>query len=164
MDNSHERLDPVLTEVVRSLRRPVPLSPDLDRRIMQQVRARPVRPDVRRIILGGGLALAAGIAGLLLALRSQRPASRPVHFAIQADSAASVAVVGDFNEWDPAGTPLERTDDGQWKVTLSLPPGRYRFSFLVDGRSWRPDPERPAVPDPDFQIPTSQVLVEGSAL
>ena len=73
-------------------------------------------------------------------------------------------VLGDFNEWNPTRTPLVRHTDGTWSVTLSLPPGRYRFSFLVDGQSWRADPARPSVPDPDFQVPTSLVRVEGSLL
>lgn len=55
-------------------------------------------------------------------------------------AARSVAVVGDFNGWDPGRTPLERHDSGLWSTTLTLPPGRYHYMFLVDGDRWVTDP------------------------
>ena len=166
MADRSDRLDPLLEQVVETLRLPVELTPELDRRIMQDIRRGPGRtPALRRILLGAGLALAAGVAGLLIATgQTGLDVRRSVTFAIEADSAAAVSVVGDFNGWDPASTPLTRGTSGTWTVTLSLLPGRYRFSFLLDGRIWRADPGRPPVPDPDFQIPTSLVQVEGSSL
>ena len=167
MDSRSDRLDPLLAQVIESLRAPVELTPDLDQRIMRDIRRGPGRRlALGRTLLGAGLALAAGVAGLLLATRPARSRveARSVRFAIEADSAAAVSVVGDFNQWDPASTPLTRGTSGSWSVTLTLPPGRYRFSFLLDGRTWRADPGRPPVPDPDFQIPTSLVQVEGSSL
>lgn len=167
MDSRPDRLDPLLEQVVESLRAPVELTPDLDQRIMRDIRRGPGRRLVfRRTLLGAGVALAAGIAGLLLATGRTGSPERvlPVTFAIDADSAAAVSVVGDFNQWDPSSTPLTRGTSGIWSVTLTLPPGRYRFSFLLDGRIWRADPDRPPVLDPDFQIPTSLVQVEGSSL
>ena len=166
MDNGSDRLDPLLEQVVESLRAPVDLTSDLDQRIMRDIRRGPRRRSaLRPILLGAGLALAAGIAGLLLSRGPTRsPAGdQSVTFALKADSAAVVSVVGDFNQRDPESTPLIRGTSGTWSVTLSLPPGRYRFSFLLDGRTWRADPGRPPVPDPDFQIPTSLVQV-GSSL
>jgi hypothetical protein len=55
-------------------------------------------------------------------------------------SAQSVAVAGDFNEWNPAKTKLERTDGGMWTVTLPLKPGRYEYMFVIDGKQWIADP------------------------
>ena len=168
MDNRPERLDPLLEQVVESLRAPVELTSDLDQRIMRDVRRGPEqrRRALERTLLGAGLALAAGIAGLVLATGKTGSPSEvlPVTFIIEADSAEAVSVVGDFNQWDPSSTPLTRGTSGAWSVTVTLPPGRYRFSFLLDGRTWRADPDRPSVPDPDFQIPTSLVQVEGSSL
>jgi anti-sigma factor RsiW len=54
--------------------------------------------------------------------------------------AQSVALVGDFNGWDASSTPLERLDGGVWSTTLALPPGRYHYMFLVDGKQWVADP------------------------
>jgi 1,4-alpha-glucan branching enzyme len=69
-------------------------------------------------------------------------------------------VVGDFNDWDPAATPLRRGNEGgTWTVELRLPPGRYRYTFLVDGRRWVPDPEEPRAADDDFGAPMSVLTV-----
>lgn len=48
-----------------------------------------------------------------------------------------VAVLGSFNAWVPQG--LARLPDGTWQRELRLPPGRYAYKLLVDGRL-RPDP------------------------
>jgi len=62
-----------------------------------------------------------------------------VTFRLAAD-AQSAALVGDFNLWNPAVTPLERTEDGAFGVTLALEAGRpYRFRYLVDGEQWLND-------------------------
>jgi hypothetical protein len=56
-------------------------------------------------------------------------------FVVVAPTASSVTVVGDFNNWDPLGTPLERSGrDGMWTATLWLPAGVYSYNYLVDGR------------------------------
>jgi hypothetical protein len=46
-----------------------------------------------------------------------------------------VAVVGDFNDWDPSATPMER-QDGVHTATMVLAPGRYRFRYLAEGGQW----------------------------
>jgi len=54
--------------------------------------------------------------------------------------ARTVAVVGDFNGWDPGQTPLQRMDGGVWSTTVPVAPGRYHYMFLVDGKEWLADP------------------------
>ncbi len=62
-----------------------------------------------------------------------------VLFVMPAPGAHSVAVVGSFNDWEP--TPLtDKNNDGVWRVQLKLPPGRYEYAFVVDGRWWGQDP------------------------
>lgn len=58
-----------------------------------------------------------------------------VLFQLALRDAESVAVVGSFNAWEKTAL-LDEDGDGTWEVTLSLPPGRYEYAFLVDG-SWR---------------------------
>ena len=52
-----------------------------------------------------------------------------------------VNVVGDFNDWDTAATPMTRSRaDESWRVSVELEPGqRYRFRYLVDGKEWLND-------------------------
>ncbi len=42
-------------------------------------------------------------------------------------------LVGDFNDWHPAATPMRRMPDGRWFASLELHHGHHRYVFLVDG-------------------------------
>lgn len=45
-----------------------------------------------------------------------------------------VALVGDFNGWDPESLPFHQDRDGCWRLRLALPVGQhYQFLYLVDG-------------------------------
>ncbi len=51
----------------------------------------------------------------------------------------SIYLVGDFNEWDRARTPL-RKDEERWSVSLLLERGRaYTYRYLVDLHEWMSD-------------------------
>ncbi len=51
--------------------------------------------------------------------------------------ATTIALIGDFNGWDPHRHLLHQRLDGTWTITLELPAGRvYRFSYLVDGKDY----------------------------
>lgn len=64
--------------------------------------------------------------------------------------AKSVELAGDFNNWDPAATPLKLTvDKGEFETTLKLPPGRYSYRLIVDGR-WIHDKHNPNVETNEF--------------
>ncbi|MBE3090826.1 MAG: isoamylase early set domain-containing protein, partial [Candidatus Atribacteria bacterium] len=53
----------------------------------------------------------------------------------------TVAIAGDFNNWDPQVNILEDPEsDGIWTGTLKLEPGRYEYMFVMDGEKWFPDP------------------------
>jgi hypothetical protein len=50
-----------------------------------------------------------------------------------------VALVGDFNHWDPAATPFRQGRDGVWRAVVDLCLGNtYEFRYLIDGR-WSTD-------------------------
>jgi 1,4-alpha-glucan branching enzyme len=54
--------------------------------------------------------------------------------------ADTVALCGEFNEWDAAKHPMKRRKDGSFSITISLKPGNeYRFRYLVDGERWEND-------------------------
>ena len=82
-----------------------------------------------------------------MALIKQILKSRPVvkvTFAVPAEAAADakkIALVGEFNGWDPKeATELRKQKDGSYKATLELSPGReYQFRYLYDGEKWEND-------------------------
>ncbi len=84
---------------------------------------------------------------------SEQPMS--VQFVLVAPEARRVALVGDFNGWDPSAEPLRRDHTGIWSGTVLLPPGRHAYSFIVDDSIWTPDPKAPMVEDADFDRPHS---------
>ena len=54
--------------------------------------------------------------------------------------ADSVQIAGDFNNWQPEETPMQKVGDGgAWQKKLSLPAGRYHYRLVVDGQ-WQQDP------------------------
>ncbi len=124
----------------------------------------------------GGLAAAAGLATLVLVasllMQSREPSPAPVasaqgesatvtQFVLVAPTAKTVTLVGDFNDWNLSATKLARQDaNGVWWVTVALPPGRYRYAFVVDSTGWRSDPDAPAAED-EFGRPNSVVTIGG---
>ncbi len=170
-----ESQDELVARIAGELRRPVRLDPALDARIMAEVRAHPrrrawlLRPRTVSTtplgLLARAAALAAIVVGATLAIPRLRPtgaAPSPsgVPFVLYAPGARSVALVGDFNAWDTAATPLRPAGSaGAWVVVLPLPPGRYRYAFLIDGTRWLSDPGAPRAPDDDFGTPNSVLTV-----
>ena len=52
----------------------------------------------------------------------------------------SVALLGEFNDWEPTSTLLTLRKGGSYSTTVSVEaPGRYRFRYLVDGKIWAND-------------------------
>lgn len=65
---------------------------------------------------------------------------RKVTFTCNAPGAKSVALAGDFTDWDKSPIPMKKQLRGHWSVTVSLEPGTYQYRLLVDGQ-WQDDPE-----------------------
>jgi 1,4-alpha-glucan branching enzyme len=87
--------------------------------------------------------------------------AQPIQFLLIAPSARSVSLVGQFNGWDAAATPM--TFDkahGAWYVTLPLTPGLYQYQFVLDGAQRVTDPSAPQVSS-DFGSPNSLLTVRG---
>jgi len=131
-----------------------------------------------------GLACAAALAGVVvIGTRAVQPRSAPgtvpvpaaalvastdagevVQFVLVAPQAVTVALVGDFNDWDPGRTPLRVTaGGGVWSVNLPLRPGPHQYAFVVDGKEWRPDPAAPRAVTDDFGAPNSVIIVGGKS-
>ena len=57
-----------------------------------------------------------------------------VSFFCDAPGASYVCLVGDFNRWDLAATPMLQTLDGRWMAGVELPHGHHRYLFVADGK------------------------------
>lgn len=72
-----------------------------------------------------------------------------VRLTFHAPQAHTVAVAGEFNKWKTNADEMKRTD-GVWSIDLKLKPGVYTYSFIVDGKSWVPDPGAESYVDDGF--------------
>jgi hypothetical protein len=186
-----EDRDELIGRVAAALRGAPALSPDLDARIMARVRRERVpgtwraawaalrRPRQMFVSPLGGLAVAAGVAALVVGAAVLSPARRgvpaaslaqapapdsltQVQFVLVMRSAGSVALVGDFNDWNVGAQQLQQvSQNGVWSVTVPLAPGRYRYTFVVNGNRWIADPAAPTTVDDDFGRPNSIITVAG---
>ncbi len=82
-----------------------------------------------------------------------------VRFVLLAPDARSVALVGDFNNWNRATTTLAPSSDGMWTASVALPPGRHEYAFIVDGERWMADPQARVTIEDDFGTASSIVTV-----
>jgi hypothetical protein len=158
-----DREDDVVDRVIRQLRQPVGIDPALDARVMREIAAAPPRARARGWLPWSWLAAAAALVALMIARpwsRNRDTGSDLLQFVLVAPHAASVSLVGDFNDWDPGRSPMQ-TAQGVWATAVRLAPGRYRYAFLVNGAEWRADPNAPSARDDEFGTPSSVVTVGG---
>lgn len=150
--------DRLIADVAGQLRQSMSVDPALNTRVMAEING---GPTARRPLAWIGLAVAAGIALLAFVVSREGPAgdNEGIPFSLEAPQATQVSLVGDFNNWDPAATPLARGAAGRWEAVVPLTPGRYQFTFVVDGSRWVRDPSLPQALGDDFGQPTSVITV-----
>lgn len=108
--------------------------------------------------LTGALAAAAILVILLLPREEQSIGPSPVvtaapilvEFRLEAPDATSVALAGDFNDWE-AELVLEDGDgDGVWTGRVPIRPGVHKYMFVIDGTEWVTDPDAERYSDDGF--------------
>jgi hypothetical protein len=117
--------------------------------------------------LTGGLAVAAAVVLLVITRPAPPPPtgeqtahSATTRFVLVAPLATSVAVTGDFVNWDPNGIVMRDVGgNGVWVAEVELPPGLHYYAFVVNGSEWRPDPNAPSQVDDGFGQQNSVLLV-----
>lgn len=85
--------------------------------------------------LAGFATAMALVAGLFFLRPTPVPSQEELHrFVIYRPNADQAEIVGTFTDWSPVA--LEKIgNSGYWAITLKLPAGEYRYSYLVeDGR------------------------------
>lgn len=81
---------------------------------------------------------------------------REVTFEFAAPAGAErVSVAGSFNNWNKDAAVMERGPDGRtWRLTMTLPAGRYEYKFVVNGETWVVDPKGASVDDGNGNVNT----------
>jgi 1,4-alpha-glucan branching enzyme len=67
-------------------------------------------------------------------------------FHLVAAAAKHVLIAADFTGWGEAPLKMSRGAGGIWHIKVLLPPGRYRYQFLID-------PDLPEPPDQRLLFP-----------
>jgi Glycogen recognition site of AMP-activated protein kinase len=176
-----ESIDAAVARAVRALRAEVPVRAEWRAKVLQSAAGSPRAAERRRLVLSWPFAAAAGIALFVAGAALARLVELPGHaartaaaaparvleraatrFVFVAPNARQVALVGDFNLWDPSRAPMHRiAGTDAWEIDLTLPPGRHGYAFVVDG-DVTADPSAPRTAGDDFGRPSSVVLVSSN--
>lgn len=72
-------------------------------------------------------------------------------FVYMADDAKSVAVAGDFSQWEPIPlSPRTVNDKTVWTGLVAISRGEHEYQFVIDGTRWVTDPLAPVKHDDGF--------------
>jgi hypothetical protein len=142
----------------------------LEQRVMAEIASLPARGPLERALewlvrpasvrlspLAGALAAATLVLAFLWEPGQEElpldPTEEPVvyvQFVLDAPSATTVAVAGDFSDWEPAFSLQDADGDGVWTARVPLRPGVHAYMFLVDETSWQTDPNAGRYQDDGF--------------
>jgi hypothetical protein len=112
--------------------------------------------------IGAGRAFPRPIAAQTRVAAVDAQPANAVEFVFVSPAAQNVSLVGDFNGWDSAATPMQRSDGKTtWSVAVRLPPGLHLYAFVVDGVTWVVDPQAPLSAERSFGQRKSVVVVPG---
>ena len=68
-------------------------------------------------------------------IKEVRPTEeRLVEFAIYLPDVENLSLVGNFNNWNPEHDFLMKGDDGIFRLRKKLPPGKYLYKYVADGK------------------------------
>ena len=84
---------------------------------------------------------------------------RGILFAQPAETGRRVFVAGDFNGWSSTSTPMKPCEDsGILQAVVDMPPGRYLYQLIVDGR-WQSDRYNVQEQSNEYGEPNSLLVV-----
>jgi serine protease AprX len=85
-----------------------------------------------------------------------------ISFCLYDADAASVRVLGSWDDWSEPGIQAEEVQSHVWCAQIpSLPPGSYSYRFLLDGHRWLYDPDNPRKTPNHFGGFDSLLRIEG---
>lgn len=147
--------------------------PWLEQRVMAEIETLPERGALQRFLgwlvspapvrvspLTAGFVTAAVILAVMLPGEGAAPPeSLPaddavevvyVQFLLEAPAATSVAVAGDFTDWEPSFVLDDPDGDGVWSGRVPVRPGVHGYMFVIDGTEWTTDPNAARYQDDGF--------------
>lgn len=78
----------------------------------------------------------------------------------QAANASEIAIVGDFNKWNPEIEIMKPLKDGSFSHTLELATGaEYQFRYLADKKTWLDEEEADHFAETAFSDAKNAVIV-----
>jgi 1,4-alpha-glucan branching enzyme len=85
--------------------------------------------------------LSLGAANFARADDAAPPVAHEFHYKPDAGTTpGAVNLAGDFNGWSTTATPMQKSADGTYAVTIKLAPGKHSYKFVLDGTTWVSDP------------------------
>ncbi len=111
---------------------------------------------LRVAVMGAALLLAVGSCRYIdKAVESPVLKEGEILFSYPSHSAKTIQVAGDWNNWGEGDAAqgevlvglMEKDEKGVWNLAQQLPPGRYRYYFLVNETQRILDPANPRVAD-----------------
>ncbi len=138
MEKFHVKSSPSLLELIRSWWQPFPA------------------------LVTAGLLIVMG--GLLFLQQPAPVGSRDrlaYRFVLYLPKASHAEIIGTFTDWSPV--PLRKVGTtGYWALTLKIPPGEYRYSYLIKDGEKMADPSVAAREPDDFGGENSVIVIGGS--
>ena len=126
-----ESISKTADELLKAAKTPLPVKPAATPKTAQQPKAEQTTKSEKQIF---------GINAKLSDYYGVNQINDAVVFVTLYPRAESVQVAGDFNNWLPIKTTMEKVgSSGIWQTKLNLQPGRYRYRLVVDGQ-WQQDP------------------------
>ena len=78
----------------------------------------------------------------------------------EGNKVGKVNVVGEFNNWSTSATPMKRSKNGVFTVSLDLKPGQeYQFRYLLDDYRWGNETEADKSVGTPFEDARNSVIV-----
>ncbi len=96
-------------------------------------------PVIKRVATGGHSATPAA-SGAGPEVKTLPNGKLQVTFRYRGTPGRKVQVAGSFNEWSQDRDALVEGQPGLYEVTLEVSGGLHQYKFVVDGKTWTPDP------------------------
>lgn len=101
-----------------------------------------------------------GLGFLLMPTPPTLTAQTEQRFVLYLPQVSQAKIVGTFTDWNPV--PMQKIGtSGYWSLTLKVPPGEHRYSYLVEDGNRLVDPTVAAREHDDFGGENSVIIVGG---